>query len=104
MDSRVDAFKTPGGTRVVAITTQQMREVDRIAMDETGPNLILDAVIGYSLVGAPRGDTRSKDNESTIAEPAITTLLTGQAAKVHLDLQHRTIHVELSQALAKAFG
>ncbi len=32
-------FVTEEGVRVPGITTEQMREVDRIAMDETGPNL-----------------------------------------------------------------
>lgn len=35
----ISAFKTDTGIKVVAITTDQMREVDRIAMEETGPNL-----------------------------------------------------------------
>ena len=39
IDSKIDAFKADNGTKVVAITTGQMREVDRIAMAETGPNL-----------------------------------------------------------------
>ncbi len=38
-DLTIDAFKTSNGIRVVAITTGQMREVDRIAVEETGPNL-----------------------------------------------------------------
>jgi len=32
-------FTTPSGTQVPAITTAQMREVDRVAVDEYGPNL-----------------------------------------------------------------
>lgn len=32
-------FSTPSGVEVLAVTTDQMREVDRIAMEETGPNL-----------------------------------------------------------------
>ncbi len=32
-------FITPAGQRVVAITTDQMREVDRVAIEELGPNL-----------------------------------------------------------------
>jgi NAD(P)H-hydrate epimerase len=35
----VDAFVTRDGVRVPAITTDQMREVDRVAIDEVGPNL-----------------------------------------------------------------
>ncbi len=38
-NSRIEAFKTDNDVSVVAITTDQMREVDRIAMEETGPNL-----------------------------------------------------------------
>lgn len=38
-NSNINAFKTDTGLKVVAITTDQMREVDRIAMEETGPNL-----------------------------------------------------------------
>ena len=38
-NSNINAFKTDTGIEVVAITTDQMREVDRIAMEETGPNL-----------------------------------------------------------------
>jgi NAD(P)H-hydrate epimerase len=33
------AFITPGGVEVPAITTAQMREVDRVAIEEVGPNL-----------------------------------------------------------------
>ncbi len=33
------AFVTEAGVRVPAITTDQMREVDRVAVDEVGPNL-----------------------------------------------------------------
>lgn len=32
-------FSTPSGVEVPAVTTDQMREIDRIAMEETGPNL-----------------------------------------------------------------
>lgn len=32
-------FFTPAGMEVPAVTTDQMREIDRIAMEETGPNL-----------------------------------------------------------------
>ena len=32
-------FLTTGGLEVPAVTTEQMREIDRIAMEETGPNL-----------------------------------------------------------------
>lgn len=32
-------FWTPSGVDVAAVTTDQMREIDRIAMEETGPNL-----------------------------------------------------------------
>ncbi len=39
VNSKIEAFKTDTGIDVTAITTDQMREVDRIAMDETGPNL-----------------------------------------------------------------
>ena len=35
----VDAFSTPTGMRVPAIATIQMREVDRVAVEELGPNL-----------------------------------------------------------------
>ena len=35
----VDAFRTPAGLLVPAITTEQMREVDRVAVQEVGPNL-----------------------------------------------------------------
>ena len=35
----VDAFSTPAGLRVPTITTAQMREVDRVAVEEVGPNL-----------------------------------------------------------------
>jgi len=33
------SFFTPAGIEVPTVTTDQMREVDRIAMEETGPNL-----------------------------------------------------------------
>lgn len=33
------SFWTPAGVEVPAVTTNQMREIDRIAMEETGPNL-----------------------------------------------------------------
>jgi len=33
------SFFTPAGIEVPAVTTDQMREIDRIAMEETGPNL-----------------------------------------------------------------
>ena len=36
----VAAFTTPDGVEVPAITTDQMREVDRIAIEEVGPNLL----------------------------------------------------------------
>jgi len=36
---RQQCFFTDAGTEVPAVTTSQMREVDRIAMQETGPNL-----------------------------------------------------------------
>ncbi len=32
-------FLTPSGVEVPAVTTNQMRDIDRIAMEETGPNL-----------------------------------------------------------------
>ena len=35
----VNAFRTPAGLMVPAITTDQMREVDRVAVKEVGPNL-----------------------------------------------------------------
>jgi NAD(P)H-hydrate epimerase len=35
----IKAFQTDSGIIVPAVTTDQMREVDRIAMEETGPNL-----------------------------------------------------------------
>lgn len=34
-----DAFRTLTGLVVPAITTEQMREVDRVAVEEVGPNL-----------------------------------------------------------------
>lgn len=34
-----DAFRTPTGPVVPAITTEQMREGDRVAVNEVGPNL-----------------------------------------------------------------
>jgi NAD(P)H-hydrate epimerase len=37
--SGITKFKTDTGIEIVAITTDQMREVDRIAIEETGPNL-----------------------------------------------------------------
>ncbi len=33
-------FLTDGGIEVPAVTAEEMREVDRIALEETGPNLI----------------------------------------------------------------
>ena len=33
------SFWTPAGVEVPAVTTDQMREIDRIAIEETGPNL-----------------------------------------------------------------
>ena len=35
----VNTFVADTGTEILAITTDQMREVDRVAMEETGPNL-----------------------------------------------------------------
>jgi NAD(P)H-hydrate epimerase len=35
----VDVFRTPSGLVAPAITTAQMREVDRVALEEVGPNL-----------------------------------------------------------------
>lgn len=35
----MDSFHTDGGLRVPAVTAQQMREVDRVAVEEMGPNL-----------------------------------------------------------------
>ncbi len=37
--TEIKRFKTEDGIIVPAITSEQMREVDRIAMEETGPNL-----------------------------------------------------------------
>lgn len=37
--SAVTVFRTPTGLLVPAITTEQMREVDRVAINEVGPNL-----------------------------------------------------------------
>ena len=34
------SFFTPDGIEVPAVTTDQMREIDRIAIEETGPNLL----------------------------------------------------------------
>ena len=36
---KINTFKTDTGIKVGAVTADQMREVDRIAMEETGPNL-----------------------------------------------------------------
>ena len=33
------AFRTPGGLLVPAITAEQMRQVDRVAVEQVGPNL-----------------------------------------------------------------
>lgn len=33
-------FVTPGGWRMAAVTTREMREIDRIAVEETGPTLL----------------------------------------------------------------
>ena len=35
----MDSFHTEGGLRVPAVTAQQMREVDGVAIEEMGPNL-----------------------------------------------------------------
>ena len=35
----MDSFHTDGGLRVPAVTEQQMREIDRVAVEEIGPNL-----------------------------------------------------------------
>ncbi len=35
----MDSFHTEGGLRVPAVTAQQMREVDRVAVEDIGPNL-----------------------------------------------------------------
>ena len=37
--SQPTTFSTPSGVEVPTVTTDQMREIDRIAMEETGPNL-----------------------------------------------------------------
>lgn len=34
-----ETFRTPGGTEVPAVTADEMREVDRVAVEETGPTL-----------------------------------------------------------------
>lgn len=34
-----ETFRTPGGTEVPAVTADEMREVDRVAVEETGPPL-----------------------------------------------------------------
>jgi NAD(P)H-hydrate epimerase len=39
MKARDYRFFTDSGVEVPAVTTEQMREVDRIAIEETGPNL-----------------------------------------------------------------
>ena len=39
LDSR-PTFALPGGQRMAALTSREMREVDRIAVDETGPGLL----------------------------------------------------------------
>ena len=39
MPAPIERFVTDTGISVPAITTDQMREVDRIAVEETGPNL-----------------------------------------------------------------
>lgn len=39
MSKIIETFLADNGTKITAITTDQMREVDRVAMDETGPNL-----------------------------------------------------------------
>ena len=36
---KINTFKTDTGIEVMAVSMEQMREVDRIAMEETGPNL-----------------------------------------------------------------
>ncbi len=35
----VDSFQTEAGLVVPAVTAEQMREVDRVAIEEVGPNL-----------------------------------------------------------------
>jgi NAD(P)H-hydrate epimerase len=35
----VDSFQTEAGLVVPAVTSEQMREVDRVAIEEVGPNL-----------------------------------------------------------------
>ncbi len=35
----MDSFQTEAGLVVPAVTTEQMREVDRVAIEEVGPNL-----------------------------------------------------------------
>jgi NAD(P)H-hydrate epimerase len=56
----IKSFITEDGIEVPAITTEQMREVDRIAMEETGPNLFQMmenagrnlALLGMEMMGA----------------------------------------------------
>lgn len=36
----MDSLQVEGGLRVPAVTAQQMRDVDRIAIRELGPNLL----------------------------------------------------------------
>jgi NAD(P)H-hydrate epimerase len=36
----MDAFHTPDGRRVPAVTAERMRELDRVAVEETGPELL----------------------------------------------------------------
>src|SRR5215469_15415707 len=38
-DSQAPWFTTAAGREVPSVTAEQMREIDRIAMEETGPNL-----------------------------------------------------------------
>jgi hypothetical protein len=50
-----ECFLTDTDTEVTTLTTSQMREVDRIAMQETGPSLFQQQ-FGGDGTGAPCGD------------------------------------------------
>lgn len=66
MSQPVKKFLTENGEKIPAITTDQMREVDRVAMEETGPNLFQMmenagrnlAELTFEKIGANRSDAK----------------------------------------------
>lgn len=124
----VGAFRTPGGPVVPAVTTAQMREIDRVAVEELGPNLyqaaggrevdvrhltalpagiILDAVLGYSLGGAPRGAgslSLAAGRVAAITGAATTPPLIATSARLNVAGYQATANVPRVAPVATRWG